>query len=314
MKTNNIPGSRRQFLACQSLVVSLLLLLTILITQPSYSNANDEEWKPIIDDSSSSELFEIAHEIEVLAPSHFPKPTSLLNDSHVEVIVEPTFGTHRPDQDVVMAYAEGYTLPYYMMFIETLRKTGFDGDVVLAIAHYSLLAEHVLEYLQSQPNVIVYIHELHCYGPDQVTPSPRIMKRGSLDIFQMCHLHDVYGWKDATTGTVIRKAKDPRIGRVVATLRYEWYWIWAQQYNENAWIMLLDARDSFFQANPFLGLPRNQGGLLYFFWRKCKSHTLGTLHQKHELAASVLWRRNLESHESKTHHLFRKYHGRTRGH
>jgi hypothetical protein len=132
----------------------------------------------------------------------------------------------------------------------------------------------VLEYLQSQPNVIVYIHELHCLGPDQVTPSPRRMKGGSLDIFQMCQLNDVYGWKDRT-GNVIRKAKDPRIGRVVATLRYEWYWIWAQHYNENAWIMLLDARDSFFQTNPFVGLPRNQGGLLYFFGENAEATRLG---------------------------------------
>jgi hypothetical protein len=266
-------------LTCQSLLsLPVLLLLTILSTEPSYSNANtktETDWKPIIDDSSASELFEIAHEIEVVAPSHFPKPTRLLNDSHVEVVVEPTFGAHRPDQDVVMAYAEGYTLHYYMMFIETLRKTGFDGDVVLAVAHYSLLAEHVLEYLQSQSNVIVYIHELHCYGPDQVTVGPRLMKRGSLDVFQMCLLDNVYGWKDAKTGDVTRTAKDPRIGRVVATLRYEWYWIWAQHYNENAWIMLLDARDSFFQTNPFVGLPRNQGGLLYFFGENSRATRLG---------------------------------------
>jgi hypothetical protein len=118
--------------------LQVLLLLTILISQPFYSKANTE-WKPIIDDSSSSELFEIAHEIEVLAPSHFPKPTRLLNDSHVEVVVDPTFGIHRPDQDVVMAYAEGYTLHYYMMFVETLRKTGFDGDGKNNKQHFNLL-------------------------------------------------------------------------------------------------------------------------------------------------------------------------------
>jgi hypothetical protein len=90
----------------------------------------------------------------------------------------------------------------------------------------------------------------------------------------MCLLNDIYGWKDVD-GNVIRKAKDPRIGRVVATLRYEWYWIWAQYYNPNVWIMLVDARDSFFQTDPFAGLPRNQDGLLYFFGENAEATSLG---------------------------------------
>jgi hypothetical protein len=161
-----------------------------------------------------------------------------------------------------------------MCFIETLRQTGFDGDIVLAIAHYSLLAENVLEYLKAQEHVVVYIHELQCYESDSVTPSPRLMKKGSLDIFQMCHLTDVYGWRD-DQGNVVKKAKDPRIGRVVATLRYEWYWIWTLQYNTNSWIMLVDARDSFFQTDPFEGLPRNQNGLLYFYGENAEATRLG---------------------------------------
>lgn len=144
----------------------------------------------------------------------------------------------------------------------------------MAVAGYDLLAKNVLEYLKAQENVIVYIHELHCYEPDGVTPSTRRMKHGSLDIFQMCLLDDIYGWKDED-GKVIKTAKDPRIGRVVATLRYEWYWIWTLQYNPNSWIMLVDMRDTFFQTNPFEGLPRNQNGLLYFFGENAEATRLG---------------------------------------
>jgi hypothetical protein len=255
----------------RQMITNFLVIQMVLLAVPTMS----QEWQPKIVESSSSELFEIAHEIEVSAPSQFPKPTKIFNDSSVVVVAEPAFGKHRADQDVVMAYAEGYELPYYMSFIETLRKTGFDGDIVLAIADYSLLAVNVVDYLKGQENVVVYIHELHCYESDGITPSPRIMKRGSLDVFQMCHLHDVYGWRDEQ-GNVIKKAKDPRIGRVVATLRYEWYWIWAMQYNPNSWIMLLDARDSFFQRDPFEGLPRNQNGLLYFFGENSEVTSLGT--------------------------------------
>lgn len=84
----------------------------------------------------------------------------------------------------------------------------------------------------------------------------------------------VYGWRDEQ-GKVLERAKDPRIGRVVATLRYEWYWIWSLEYSPNSWIMLLDARDSFFQTNPFEGLPRNQNGLLYFFGENAAATRLG---------------------------------------
>lgn len=64
--------------------------------------ADGTAFQPKIDETSKSELFEIAHEIAVLAPSQFPKPTRKLNDTNVVPVVEPTFGKHRPEQDVVM--------------------------------------------------------------------------------------------------------------------------------------------------------------------------------------------------------------------
>jgi hypothetical protein len=161
-----------------------------------------------------------------------------------------------------------------MSFIETLRKTGFSGDVVLAVSSLDLLAEHVEDYLRSQQNVVVYSHKLNCFEPDGVTPSGRLMKKGQFDIFQMCLLDEVYGIKDQD-GNVIEKFKDQRMGRVVATLRYEWYWIWSARYNPESWVMLVDARDTFFQTNPFESLPRNQNGLLYFFGENAEATRLG---------------------------------------
>jgi len=258
------------------LMLQLQLRLQLLVAPTVVSAADDkDEWKPLIKmEESSSELFEIAHEIAVNAPTAFPKPTFPLNDPDAVVVVEPEIGEHRPDKDVVMAYAEGYTLDYYMCFIETLRETGFDGDIVLATSEYELLKPNVLDYLRSQENLVVYIHQLYCFESNAQTPSKRRMTHGSPDVFQMCLLNDVYGWKDAN-GTVIKTARDPRIGRVAATLRYEWYWIWAQHYNPNSWIMLVDARDSFFQSNPFANLPRNQNGLLYFFGENTEATRIG---------------------------------------
>lgn len=254
-----------------------LFFAVVAFLLSAFAVSRNGEWKPVNNalEKSSSELFEIAHEIEVNSPSVFPKLTFPFEDDDVVVVVEPEIGRHRLDQDVVMAYAEGYALAYYMCFIETLRATGFNGDIVLATSEYELLADNVLDYLKSQENLVVYIHKLACYQSDGVTPSKRIMKHGSMDVFQMCQLHDVYGYKDKDTGEVIKTLKDPRVGRVVATLRYEWYWIWAQHYNPNSWIMLIDARDSFFQTNPFENLPRDQDGLLYFFGENTDATRLG---------------------------------------
>jgi len=183
-----------------------------------------------------------------------------------------------------------------MSFIETLRNTGFQGDIVLAISNVELLFKDVEDYLRSKENVVVYAHELTCFKSDGVTPSPRSLLNGGFDVFQMCLLDDVYGIKDSE-GNIIEKLKDERIGRVVATLRYEWYWIWTARYNPESWIMLIDARDTFFQTNPFEGLPRNQNGLLYFFGENAEATRLGKstknanwLRRSYgEATLSVLW-------------------------
>lgn len=39
--------------------------------------------------------------------------------------------------------------------------------------------------------------------------------------------------------------------------------------------MLIDARDSFFQTNPFANVPRNQNGLLYFFGENTEATRIG---------------------------------------
>mmetsp|Transcript_7527 Transcript_7527/g.12548 ORF Transcript_7527/g.12548 Transcript_7527/m.12548 type:complete len:431 (-) Transcript_7527:40-1332(-) len=229
----------------------------------------------------AAELFEPAPDAFVLGPSSFPRPTDKLEEHGAVPIVQPVYGKHRPEADAVFAYSEGYSVSYYLHFIESLRSTGFDGDLVLAIAEVRLLQPDVMEYLQTQSNLVVYHSDMDCLGEDQVTwTGRRVMKTGGMDIFQMCRLHEVYGWVDDADGKVLRKAQDPREGRVVATLRYEWYWIWLQHYNKNSWIMVVDARDSFFQLNPFADLPRHADpdiphGRLWFFGENAKATRLG---------------------------------------
>lgn len=175
----------------------------------------------------------------------------------------------------------------YMQFMGTLAETGYSGDVVLAIAEHRIISDDVEDYLRTfvndanKPNIVVYQHVLSCDNLDE--PGKRKVNKRSkeTDTFQMCNLPRVYGWKDAMTGKILNTAHDPRRGRVVATIRYEWYWIWSQQYDSHSWIMLLDSRDSFFQSNPFVDLPRQNNasqrkdGLLYFFGENSDATRLG---------------------------------------
>jgi hypothetical protein len=278
-ETNSFSTPSRQCYAAP-----LMLLLLFSNTMP----ATAAEWKPVADLNSKSKLFLPSDTIRVNAPSKFPKPTRLLGPDAV-VVVEPTFGTHRPDHDAILAYAEGYKLSYYMQFLETLTLTGYRGDVVLAIAEPRIIRPDVVEYLQTytnqginKPNVVIYQQELKCDARDgEVTNQRQLVKTGDTDIFQMCQLSEVYGWKDEA-GKIRKTASDPREGRVVATLRYEWYWIWSIRYQPHAWIMLIDARDSYFQSDPFDGLPREESpasarpdGLLYLFGENAEATRLG---------------------------------------
>lgn len=272
-------------------------------------------------------LFEPPPEIRVLGPTEFPKPTDKLlsmtmtkrngvmamdEEDFVPVVrVKPAYGQHRANEDAILAYAEGYKLPWYQMFMETLTATGYRGDVVLAIAEERIVSPHVVDYLKtftvhdpSKPNLVLYQEDLDCdnnsptnteyYG----TKHRQLTKQGDTNPFQMCRLTNFYGWKkknnrpgdgeggdeDDRDEEDIEPVADPREGRVVATLRYEWYWIWSLQYQPHCWLMLLDARDSFFQSNPFAHLPRSNStssttnktsGLLYFFGENAHVTRLG---------------------------------------
>jgi hypothetical protein len=254
----------------------LAFLLLILRICPLVYSLNDSIEK-------TASLFEPQDSIYRVGPSAFPKPTHLFPDSqHVVPVVPPIIGQHRPDKNTVFAYAEGYPVENYVLFISTLRATGFDGDIVLAIADEP--KEYVVEYLSSQQHVVVYKASLACFDEDRLTPAPRTEKNGG--IFQMCQLNGVYGSITSEDNTTI--LQDPRAGRVVATLRYEWYWIWAMKYQAESWILLLDARDSLFQTNPFTpDLPQSSThGILYFFGESHEATRLG------KSKKNVNWLRN----------------------
>ena len=205
----------------------------------------------------------------VLGPSSFPKPSSVAATDALPNL-QPTFGEHRSDQDAVLAFAAEYGFNTYVCFIESLRRTGYKGDIVLAISQLDLKQRDVEKYLRNQPGVVVYVINLACFNAEM---EPVDSAKGGM---RVCQLHELYA--DAQGNPL----PDPREARTIATTRYELYWLWTLHYVPHTWIMLLDARDSYFQSDPFVDVPRDHeaggdktSGRLHFFGvRTIERHVL----------------------------------------
>lgn len=133
----------------------------------------------------------------------------------------PLFGVKHQGTDAIMALACNYPKVYYQRFVGSLRKAGYTDDIVLAVSPEEKMKPGVKDYLQ-KTNVVAYGFEVDCQGVDN------------------CRLKDDFlGYPD------------PRPHRTFANIRYALYEYWLRQYSENSYILILDFRDTFFQANPF---------------------------------------------------------------
>jgi hypothetical protein len=203
-------------------------------------------------------------EFSVVGPTAFPKPNAVAAESPDDEIVNylsPTFGTHRKDQDAVLIFAAEYSVNTYILFLSTLRETGFEGDVVVAVSKLDYQDKWVKEFLENDPHIIVYVIEFTCFNAENETVDS--MKGG----IRVCKCHNLYGRRQQGEITPLPDPRPPRTGQ---TTRYELYWMWALQYSKHSWLMLVDVRDTVFQSNPFLQVPREpnpdrEDGVLLFF-------------------------------------------------
>ena len=203
------------------------------------------------------------------AAASFPSP-ALLAGPDAEVALRPAHGSHRPGRDAVFAFAEGYPLSVYVQFVESLRATGFAGDVVLAVASEDRLAPGVGDYLRANAGgegddeamaVVSYTARWDCWKKNG--EKIETLKRGSSttnDGVSDCTLRGLYGRGEKAGAGAGAEAgagpvADPRPARPVATARYELYWAWVTAYLPSSRILLIDVRDTYFQADPFVGLP-----------------------------------------------------------
>ena len=208
-------------------------------------------------EASSVHLFTTAS-FTVVGPSIFPKPSALLGED-ARPNLQPTYGEHRPEADAVFVLAAEYGFNTYLCFVESLRRTGYTGDIVFAVSILDIKEKGVKEYLTTSEHIVTYVlKDLVCFNAEnEATDS----SKGGI---RVCQLHHLYA--DASD----KPLQDPRDVRTLATTRYELYWIWSTHYKPNVWVMLLDARDSYFQTNPFDTVPRDESadkksGILHFF-------------------------------------------------
>jgi len=138
----------------------------------------------------------------------------------------PLFGAqHSRGSDAIFALAAGYDLQTYRHFVGSLRKTGFLGDIVIAVSPPAKMKPGVSAYLE-QMNVTAYAFDVHCFSRDNCTLPD-----------------DFLGYPD------------PRPSRTFANIRYALYEYWLRFYSDTAYILILDFRDTFFQRDPFESLP-----------------------------------------------------------
>ena len=224
----------------------------------------------------------------VVGPTAFPKPTDIEHPQKVllEPYLKPISGKHRPDEDAILLFASEYPLDTYVLFVESLRKTGYAGDVVMSIHPNDWEKPPIQRYLKSyaepasgEPHLVIYAAKPECFNMEREIVDSS--KGGS----RTCQFHEIYGTKDESTGSII-PVPDPRPDRTVANIRYEIYWLMAINYNPHSWLMLVDARDTVFQVNPFQNVPRSdpseKGGLLYFFGENREATRIGLSKQNNK--------------------------------
>lgn len=135
--------------------------------------------------------------------------------------VKPLFGKTHKGTDAIFALACNYPKLYYQRFVGSLRKAGYTDDIVLAVSPVTKMKRGVEDYVKEM-DVVAYGFDVDCQGKDN------------------CKLRDDFlGYPD------------PRPHRTFANIRYALYEYWLRQYSAHSYILILDFRDTFFQANPF---------------------------------------------------------------
>jgi hypothetical protein len=214
---------------------AVLAMVVIVIPWALYVNIHPR-FDQAHTDASSSTNSEVSHSLGQLQNSaattgNVKAPASFASKVQIDLLpvlgpvptdgAKPLFGIQHKGTDAIFALAANYPKLYYQRFAGSLRKAGYVDDIVLAVSTLDKMKTGVKEYI-TEANILAYAFDVDCAGPDN------------------CKLqNDFLGYPD------------PRPHRTFANIRYALYEYWLRHYGEQSYILILDFRDTFFQANPF---------------------------------------------------------------
>lgn len=153
---------------------------------------------------------------------------------------------HVSGNNAIFSLAFGYDVRMYERFVGSLRKVGYEGDIVLAVSPRNDMKRGVAQYLKKH-RVIAYPFHYECKKKHH------------------CRFTRWYGDQG-----------DPRPWRPLALMRYELYEEWLKYYKVPANVFIFDFRDVFFQSDPFAGLANSAGYDLYLFEENHSVKSIGS--------------------------------------
>eukprot|EP00546_Thalassionema_frauenfeldii_P005941 CAMPEP_0178914738 /NCGR_PEP_ID=MMETSP0786-20121207/11608_1 /TAXON_ID=186022 /ORGANISM="Thalassionema frauenfeldii, Strain CCMP 1798" /LENGTH=443 /DNA_ID=CAMNT_0020587711 /DNA_START=236 /DNA_END=1567 /DNA_ORIENTATION=+ len=237
-QTNFLPStSKKAFMVENEITASTSSFKssTAAVVQNSLSNATTRSTSQegLSDVKSNLQVWTMPSPHEALKGKYlFPSPFPYKDAT---LAIQPLYGEHRRNHsEVIFSFARGLGLAKLLPFLRTLWDTGFNGDLVLGISNEP--DRELKSFLRSEAEkkigLVVYEIPLDC-----------------IQVKIKTHCRTIGMFKSSDTKEII---SDRRGYREMAQLRFEYYWAWATLYSpENARIWLLDARDVFFQQNPF---------------------------------------------------------------
>ena len=166
--------------------------------------------------------------------------------------------------EVVFAMSKGYNtqIEMYQTLIGSLLQTGYHGDIILGMDPIDKWSSEVRNYLKQIPNLVVYDVSLGCTMKTKTitTKKEEISNTNNNDskITSMANSWDEIActmdgyYQDSKSGKLV---KDTTVPKSLRKFRYEHYWIWSQKYSPQTRILIVDARDIYFQLNPFNRVP-----------------------------------------------------------
>lgn len=207
----------------------------------------------------------------------------------VEIALEPDMGSHRYNQDAVFAVVNKMEYDEIVLFVTTLRQSGFLGDIVLS-ANIYLTSDETNSpgwTSGSQLNDIGKLLRYYCLRSVGVIVYGGVIRNAvthntfsnQMDVKKdYVYLRGLYRIKD--TQDIL---EDERISRSLGVARFELYWVWSKKYSPSSTILLIDAQDSYFQMGAFDGIGSN---------RVCRNSMKSVLHMYEENSKNKTHRLN----------------------